>query len=435
MSTQPAHDERAEQSVLGAILHNPGVFADLTDLRADHFYRPAHELLYATLLQMYNDGTEIDSITVFAKLRESQELRQVGGAPYLSDLLQAFKSADNVAAYAKIVIDQWQLRQLKVLSQRFIQLHDNTAVDEIPDALETARRFLDEVDDQQEDHSLAFRDLYDVWTTEQADDRPAIESPWFSLNDKLNGGFQRQRLYVFGARPGCGKTIALTEIALYAAKLHHRSMFFSLELSKADLMGRVLACGAHADYAEITRKRLSADTQAKVSRWAAASADLQFTVDDTPGLSIEEITQRARVEKQRRGVDLVAIDYLQLVQASKGGDSRVQQVDHIATAARAIARNLDAVVIVAAQLNRNIETNGSPRLPNKSDFRESGGIEQTADAAFILSRPPDDNGEEATQLPLMNLSIVKNRTGTEGVIQLAERFDQARFDNALPGAA
>lgn len=380
---------------------------------------------------MYNDGESIDTITLFGRLRESQELRQVGGAPYLSDLLQSFKSAENVGAYAQLVIDMWKLRQLKQLAQRFTQLHNTAAADEADQALEEARTFLDGVDDSQVSHTLGFRELYEHWTEHQADERPVIDTPWIQLNDKLNGGLQRQRMYVVGARPGCGKTILLSQTAVYAALSHWKTLFFSLELSNADLMGRILACGSHCDYGQITRKDLTAESYGKVTRWAQACSELPLTVDDTPGLTIEDIAQRARIANQRGGVDLVCIDYLQLVQASKGGDSRVQQVDHIATRARAIARQLDCVVIVAAQLNRNIESGGAPRLPTKADFRESGGIEQTADAAFILSRPPDENGDEAANLPLMNLSVVKNRTGTEGVIQLAERFDQARFADAI----
>lgn len=422
---QPVYDDRAEQSVIGALLHNPGVIADLGGIRSQHFFKPAHELLFNTIQQMYLDGEDIDSITVFAKLAKSQELARVGGAPYLSDLLQAFKSAENVGTYAKIVMDQWKMRRINELGVRMQNI--NADADDIPAAIETARSFLDEVDDAQEDNSLAFHELYTVWTEHQDDDRPVIETPWSQVNDVLNGGLQRQRLYVIGARPGCGKTIMGSQIALYAAQQHHKSLIFSLELSKEDLMGRILACGAHADYSEITRKRMSAETLGKISRWAGASASMSLEVDDTPGLTIEEIAQRARIKKAREGLDTVFIDYLQLVQASKGGDSRVQQVDHIAVKAREIARRLDCAVVVAAQLNRKIEDGGKPRLPTKSDFRESGGIEQTADAALVLSRPPDDNGEEATRLPIMNCTFVKNRTGVEKTVELQERFDQARF--------
>ena len=376
--------------------------------------------------QMYADGEDIDAVTVFAKLHASQELRKVGGAPYLSDLLQAFKSVDNVKAYAAIVIDMWRIRVVNDLGKRFQQLATDPG--EIPMMLEQARQFLDEVDETHEDRTLNFRELYEAWTLAQEDDRPAIESPFLHLNDSLSGGFHRQRLYVIGARPGCGKTILGAQLALYAAMSKQRSLIFSLELSKEDLMGRILACGARVPYGEITAKRMSAESYEKISRWAGASANIHLEVDDTPGHTIETIAQACRIKKQREGLDFVFIDYLQLVEQSKG-QNRVEAVDHMAVRARHIARTLDCVVVVAAQLNRKIEDNGGrPRLPVKSDFRESGGIEQTADAALVLSRPVDENGEEADALPMMNLTLVKNRTGTEGTLQLRERFDQARFE-------
>lgn len=379
---------------------------------------------------MYAASEEIDSITVFAKLHESQELRRVGGAPYLSDLLQAFKQVQNVAAYAEIVVKQWQLRQLKALSDRFAVLHDTADSDEIPQALEQARTFLDEVDEHQEDHTLDFRGLYEAWEEDQEDERPPFSTPFFSLDDMLNGGLRRKRQYIIAARPGCGKTILCAQLAISAARSGHKVLFFSLELGREDIAGRIIACGAQANYSEITRKSLTAETHAKVAQWTAAAAEMPLSVDDSGDITIEEITQRCRAHKQRHGLDMVFIDYIGLVQASKG-DSRVLEVDHIAARARAIAKNLDVAVVLASQLNRKIEDHGGrPRLPVMSDLRESGGIEQTADCVMILSRMPDDNGEEANQLPLMACSVVKNRTGTTGTFELAERFDQARFDNA-----
>jgi replicative DNA helicase len=378
---------------------------------------------------MHADSEEIDSITVFAKLRENEDLRKVGGAPYLADLLQAFKSVANVNAYAHIIIDRWKIRKVNELGTQFQLIQSDP--DEVPAALEAARNFLDEVDATQEDHALGFKDLYIAWTEHQEDDRPAIETPWMAVNDAMNGGLQRGRLLVVGARPGAGKTVMLTQLAVNAALSHHKCLFFSLELSHEDLAGRIMACGAHADYAEITRKNMSAETFGKVSRWAGAAADLPLTVDDTPGLTIEDISQRARIHQQRHGLDVLLIDYLQLMSPSMGGEvNRVQQVDHMAVRARHIARTLDITVVVAAQLNRSIENSGRPRLPTKADFRESGGIEQTCDAAVILSRPVDDNGEEATRLPLILATFVKNRQGVEQTVELVERFNQARLDNA-----
>jgi replicative DNA helicase len=420
-----AYDERAEQSVIGALLTNPGCIGDLGGIKAVHFWKPAHALLFDAIQNMYLDGEKIDAVTVFAKLRQDKELSRVGGAPYLSDLLQAYKSVANVGAYAQIVMDQYKIRTVQQLGVRLQAI--NTDVDEIPLILEEARGFLDEFDDEAEEHVLNFHELYAAWTEAQDDDRPAIETPWVEMNDRLSGGLHRQRLYVVGARPGCGKTIMGAQMALYAALSHHKSLIFSLELSREDLMGHILACGARVPYSEITRKRMSADTMASINRWVGASAEMKLEVDDTPDHTIETIAQACRIKKHREGLDFVFIDYLQLIEQSKG-ENRVTAVDHMAAKARQIARKLDCVVVVAAQLNRKIEDNGGkPRLPTKSDFRESGGIEQTADAAIVLSRPVDENGEEADKMPMMNVTLVKNRTGQEGTFQLGERFDQARF--------
>jgi replicative DNA helicase len=416
---QSVFDNRAEQSVLGALMTSPNLIGELGGLKAEHFFKPAHELLFNTINGMYLDGDPIDAITVFARLRESNELRQSGGAPYLADCLQAYKCPEN------IVKDQWKLREIHKLGQRFQNIQADAG--EIPQALELAQTFLSDVDDATETGLLSFHELYAVWTDDQEDDRPAILTPFINLNDRLSGGFHRQRLYVVGARPGCGKTILGAQLAVYAALSHHKSLIFSLELSKSDLMGRILAMGARVPYKEITSKKLTADSMGRISQWAGAAASMSLEVDDDPEQTIETISQACRIQKQRHGLDFVFIDYLQLVEASKGGDNRVQQVDHIAKGARAIARKLDCVVVVAAQLNRNIEEHGRPRLPNKSDFRESGGIEQTADVCLALSRPPNNEGEEDATLPMMNLSIIKNRTGTEGVLQLVERFNEARF--------
>ena len=427
-SREPAHDALAEQSVIGALLHNAGNFADLTGLKAQHFYNPVHEKLYSTIQHMYNDGEAIDAATVFAKLEKMKELRKVGGAAYLGELLEAPIAIGNAGTYAQIIIDKWKIRKVNEFGVQCMSIDADP--DDVDHALESVRQFLDNVDDGRDCQSVDFPGLYEAWTASQDDDRPAIETPWLQVNDKLTGGLQRKRLYVVGARPGCGKTVLGAQLALYAALSHHKALVFSLELSKEDLMGRVLACGARVPYTEITAKRLTAESSGKISRWVAASASLNLEVDDTPDLTIEEISQRARIHKQRNGLDLVLIDYLQLMEESPhSGESRVQRVDHMAKRARAIARNLDCAVVVCAQLNRNIEDHGGkPRLPTKSDFRESGGIEQTADAAFILSRPPDDNGEES-KMPMMNFTIVKNRQGTEGTLKLIERFDFQRFDN------
>ncbi|QSM04676.1 DNA helicase [Mycobacterium phage prophiGD54-2] len=424
---EPAHDLRAEQGVIGALLLNPAVFSKIEGLKAEHFYRPANELLFSCIQSMYAEDVPIDAMTVFDRLRKNKDLRESGGAPYLQTCMENCNVPGNVDYYAQIVTEQWKIRTVNNLGQRFQHLHDDPG--EIPEALEAARVFLDELDGMQEVHSLGFRDLFDEWSSAQEDDRPFLPSPWRNVNDQLGGGYQSQRLYVTGARPGCGKTIFGTQASWYIATHGYKTLVFSLELSRQDLMGRLAACGTETAYKPIFQRKLEPWQQEKVSLWAANNAEIPFTVDDEPDLTIEEIAQRCRVHKQRYGLDFVFIDYLQLVKSAKRFDSRVLEVDYIATMARSIARRLDCAVLVAAQLNRSLEQqNGKPRLPNKSDFRESGGIEQTADVAVILSRPPTSHGDGEDQgLPLMNACFVKNRQGPEDVVILTERFDQMRF--------
>lgn len=421
--SRPSHDERAEQSILGAILHSPKVFTDLGDLKPEHFWVPAHQLLYTTMAAMYQAGEDIDSITVFAKLAESKELRRAGGAPYLSDLLQAFKSVENVDTYAEIVRGHWKIRRVNELG---VQLQSIDAdPDEVPLALEKVREFLDTVNEDEQVGALPFPALYDAWTHWNEDDSTSIETPWPAMNDYMNGGLAPGRLFLFGARPGCGKTIIGTQMCLYAAQLHKKALIFSMELSNEDIAGRIMSCGAQVPYRQVTSRRLEPESYTKISQWAAASAGMELHVDDSSDLTIEDIAHRCRVHHAKHGLDVVLIDYVGLVAESRNsGDSRVQRVDHIAKKARQIAKDLGVAVILLAQLNRAIE---SGALPTMGLFRESGGLEQTADFAAILCRPPDDNGEELDAIPLMNCVVVKNRMGTTGVVALRERFDQARF--------
>lgn len=418
--TDPAFDPRAESSVLGAVLHNPNSFSELTSLRADHFYRPRNALLFSTIQQMHNAGEDVDSVTVFSRLRENQDLVRMGGAPYLAELLQAFKFAENLGAYAQIVMDMWRLRQLKALAQRFDHLHDTSNADEIPEALEAARRFLDEAGDERAAPE-GFMDLYDSWKGWMEADRPAIETPWEELNRRVGGGLHRQHLYVVGARSGTGKTVFLSQSALFSAQSCRRVAFFSLELPKEVLMGRILSAGARVPYAEVVQRRLTAESRAKLDGWVQESSGLQsyLHVDDRCSLTIEDIARECRSMKRANGIDVVYIDYAQRIKASNRKAPREEQVAHIFQEAKTLARETDAAVVLAAQLNREIER--EKRMPRKSDFRESGAAEQEADVALILTR-----AENAKQ-PLVNFSIVKNRLGVEETFQLPERFHYQRF--------
>jgi replicative DNA helicase len=415
--SEPANDIRAEQSILGALLHNPASFDDLGGLNAAHFFSPQNALLFITLQDMHVAGEDIDAVTVFAKLRERGELRRIG-APYLSDLLQAFKSIDSVSAYVQIVIDRWKIRTINQLGDRFKQIHDSAG--DIPDALGAARRFLDEAEGEP-DTPEGFIDLYESWKGWMQVESPAIESPWTELNERIGGGFHRQHLYVIGARSGTGKTVFLSQSALQSAQLKRRVAFFSLELPKEVLMGRMLSAGARIPYRDIVQRSLTSEMKQKLDGWISASGDLQSNlhVDDRCSMTIEDISRKCRGMKRANGIDVIYIDYAQRLKASNSRADREQQVAHIFQGAKTLARETDAAVVLAAQLNREIER--EKRLPRKSDFRESGAAEQEADVALILTR-----AERAAQ-PLINFTIVKNRLGIEETFQLPERFHYQRL--------
>ncbi|WKR36090.1 DnaB-like helicase [Mycobacterium phage Azrael100] len=423
----PAYDERAEQSVLGSILINPKCFGEIEGLRSEHFFIPTHGYIFDLMQRMHAEDTELDAITIFAELDKEGKLAKVGGAGYLHDLLEAPKSPANIGYYAKVVMEKWKLRTVNDIGTRLASLQTDD-IEDIPILLERAHTFLDEIDAEDDSESADLHELYDGWLEWQADDRPFIETPFLAVNDLLNGGMVRQRMLVVGARPGCGKTVFVSQLGFYAALQHLSVLMFSMELSKNDLMSRIIAMAARVPYKELNSRRLSAETRGKVSQWISAAQNLKFEVDDRADLTIEEIMQKCRIHKQRHGLDVVVIDYIQEVEESRG-NSREQAIAYIAKRARQIAKKLDVVVIVAAQLNRNLEDpKGKPRLPVKSDFRESGGIENVADVAMILSRTVDKDGNES-KIPKMNLTFVKNRQGEERTIQLLERFDQQRFDN------
>lgn len=416
--TEPAQDLSAEQAVLGAVLLNSSVFAEIKGLQPDYFYRPSHSTIFTTALRMHAQGQPVDAVAVAAELDKTGWLIRVGGAPYLHTLLTAIPTVANAGYYANLVINKWKIRRVNELGQRFQQIHDDA--DDIPEALDAARRFLEEADGTAAS-APGFMDLYQSWKGWMETDRPAIETPWDELNSRIGGGYHRQHLYVVGARSGTGKTILLSQSALHSAQLHRRAAFFSLELPKEVLMGRMLSAGARIPYKEIVARQLTGDSKDKLDRWIEVSKGLQSNlhVDDRCSLTIEDIARECRSMKRSDGIDVIYIDYAQRLKASNRKSPREEQVAHIFQEAKTLAREVDAAVVLAAQLNREIEK--ERRLPRKSDFRESGAAEQEADVAVILTR-----AERASQ-PLVNFSLVKNRLGVEETFQLPERFHYQRF--------
>lgn len=425
MADQPTHNEQAERAVIGSILLTEGscIPEVLQRMRTDDLYNPAHQTIVEAAVALHSKGEPVDATTVLVQLQTDKNLRRVGGGPYLHTCLQETPTAANVGYYAKVVSDLSRMRKLDELCQRGRQLVRDGASEpgEVMSQFET---LLDESSLADAPGVEGFGDLYDQWVNWIHEDAKALPTPWSNLNTKLAGGLHRQRLYIVGARPGCGKSVLGLNISAQVGKAGYKGIVFSLEMPKMEVMSRMLAAGARVDYGEITRREMTGDGLNGVHSFMAKHPWLNshIMIDDQVDHTIESIMHAARAQK-RHGLDFIFIDYVQLLNSSQHSESRYQELGIMSKMAKQMARKLDIAVLVAAQLNREPEKQN--RLPTLADLRESGNLEADADAVLMLSRGGD---ETMPDMPMVTLSIAKNRTGVApDILALPEHFEQQRL--------
>lgn len=275
---------------------------------------------------------------------------------------------------------------------------------------------------------LTLSEAFDAWRqwrdSEQAE---PIPTPWTSLNNKISGGLHPGGVVIIGARTGQGKSVAGQNIVSYAVEMGHPCLVVSVEMPVHEVVSRIISSQAGVDYGEIRRRDFEAISP-RVDEYIMKSRSLPMYLCDNPTVTIEQIAQRCRVLKEQAGLELVFIDYAQLITASDKRVSRQEQVAHIVRSAKILAMELQIVVILAAQLNRDSEgedNNGQPVLPKRKDLRESGELEQSADLILLLHR------SRHSIPPTMYVTVAKNRYGPEGSVQLVERFDRAKIESGL----
>lgn len=262
------------------------------------------------------------------------------------------------------------------------------------------------------------------WEEHQAapDMAPPIATPWPEVNDMLAGGLHPGRSYLVAGRPGGGKSIACLNIAQEAAEHGKQALVFSVEMGTVELTGRLLAAGARAEYGEIVRRRLSSETNRRVAEYRDSWRGLPLRIVDRAHVSVEFVQAIARTQKRTVGLDVLVVDYLQLLTPSDSRTVREQQVAHISRSLKQLSRELGCVVVTAAQLNRGNAKDG--RKPGLSDLRESGSLEQDADVVLMLHQSLGDDGEPTGTVDVI---VAKNRTGRTGDVELAFRGHQARL--------
>ncbi len=422
----PPHDLEAERSVLAAVLIDPDAIVKVTEfLEPESFYQPKHQLIFEAMRDLYEKREPIDVITLTAQLKKKKQLTKIGGASELAELSNILSTAANVVNYAKLVQEKNVKRRLISLSSEMSEL----AFDESKNAKDILDLAEQKVLNVSQAHSAKdFIPLKDT-LVESFDRIDELQKSGGELRgvptgfqdlDRVLAGLQPSNLIILAARPGTGKTAFSLNIAQNTSVLSKKKVgMFSLEMSKEELVDRLLVSQADIDAWKLKTGRLDQQDFLKLSDAMGVLADAQIFIDDTPGMSIYEMRTKARKLMTEHKINMLVVDYLQLAHG-RTKDNRVQEVAEISQGLKNIARELRIPVLALSQLSRAVESRGE-KAPQLSDLRESGSIEQDADVVMFLYRKDDDIREQVT------LKIAKHRNGALGEVELFFRGDRVRF--------
>lgn len=428
----PPHDDTAEQSVLGAILIDKDAMVDVAEfLRSKHFYKEAHSHVYEAMMDLYESHEPIDVVTVTAQLKKNGKLKDVGGASYVNDLLNVVPTSAHAERYGRIIQENYTKRQLIEAAADITEMafREEGSAQQIVDKAEaeifaisqqaTRRDFI-----AIKDALAASFDRLDE-LHKKAGGLRGVPTGFADLDGKL-AGMQDANLLILAARPGTGKTAMVLNIAQHVSVKEKIPVgIFSLEMSKEELVDRLLVSQADIDAWRLKTGKLSDDDFTKLSEAMGELAEAPFYIDDTPGMNIIEMRTKARRLQVERGVKLVIVDYLQLADSGRHFDNRVQEVSIISQSLKNLSRELRIPVLACSQLSRAVEARGT-RVPELSDLRESGSIEQDADVVMFIYREESDQLAWGEQIPT-KLRIAKHRNGPLGEIDLIFRGDRIRF--------
>lgn len=430
----PPQQIEAEQSLLGGILiESQGLPAALEVLRGEEFYRDAHRTVFQAFQELFQRNEPIDLITTTEYLTEKNQLDRVGGATYLASLTEMVPSAANVAAYARIIHDKALLRKLIQTANEITALcyGGGKNVEEILDQTEaaifavtesrirTSYSPLKDIVKKSIENIERFQEYREMVT--------GVASHYTDL-DKLTAGFQPSDLIIIAARPSMGKTALALSIARNVAMVGGIPVgVFSLEMSKEQLAMRLLCAEARVDSHKIRTGFLSQQECVKMLNAAGKFMDTPMYIDDTPAISVLELRAKARRMKADRGLGLVVVDYLQLMQGRQGVERREQEISDISRSLKGLAKELNVPVIALSQLNRKVEERNQKR-PLLSDLRESGAIEQDADVIAFIYRDEVYN-RDSPDKGIAEIEISKHRNGPIGRVKLKYIDTYTRFEN------
>ncbi len=427
----PPQDVVAEQSVLGAMLLSKDAIGDVAEIvKGRDFYRPAHETIYDAIINLYGRGEPADAITVADELVKRGELGRIGGHIYLHDLLSTVSIASNAAYYAEIVREKAILRRLVEASIRISQL-GYAGQGDVAGIVDAAQQAIYEVaegktgEDYEPLSALMESTLDEIEALSSHGVMAGVPTGFAEL-DELTNGLHPGQMIIVAARPGMGKSTLGLDLAR-AASIQHGlcSAFFSLEMTKTEIVMRLISAEAQVPLHDIRKGRMSDENWGRIARKTPQVSSAPLFIDDSPNLTMMEIRAKARRLKQRHDLKLVIVDYMQLMSSGKRVESRQLEVSEFSRQMKLLAKELEVPVVALSQLNRGPEQR-TDKKPMLSDLRESGSLEQDADMVILLHRD-DMYNASSDRSGEADFIVAKHRNGQTKPITVAFQGHYSRF--------
>ena len=431
----PPHDLEAEQAIIGSMLTDKdAVISSIEVLKEEDFYREDNRAIYSAILNLYNRAEPIDIITVKSELEAMGKFQQVGGLEYLAELPEKVPTTANAQKYIKIVEEKSLLRNLIKTANEIIELgYDPT--EDVEDIMEGAEKKIFNImqNKDQKGYSAikdilvdSFTELEELYNRKQ---HITGVPTGFTELDYKTAGFHGSELILIAARPAMGKSAFALNIATNAAvKANIPVAIFSLEMSKEQMVNRILCSEAMVDSNKVRTGKLEEDDWTKLAGAIGPLSEAEIYIDDTPGISVMEIRAKCRKLKLEKNLGMVVIDYLQLVQGSnRRGGSREQEISEISRSLKILAKEIGVPVIALSQLSRAVEQRPDHR-PMLSDLRESGAIEQDADIVMFLYRD-DYYNQDSEKKDIAEVIMAKHRGGSTGTVELLWLGSYTKFVN------
>lgn len=439
MDKTPPHNLEAEQAVLGSLLIDKDAILKIADsIAADDFYSDKHRLIFESMLDVYNQHEPIDVLNVTNRLKEKNAVEVIGGRSYLVTLTNAVPSAANVMSYSNIVQRKATLRRLIKAGHEILQKAYDDSTDDVSAQLDASEQALFAVSQKHLRHNFmpigniladAFDRIDEIH--KEAGKLRGIPTGYVDLDKKL-GGLQKSDLVILAARPSLGKTSLALDIARFVAVNERIPVgIFSLEMSKDQLVDRLLCAQAGVDLWKMRTGRLSDapghDDFPRIGQAMGVLSEAPLYIDDSPMTNVMEIRTKARRLQMEHGLGLIVLDYLQLMESRGNSDNRVQEIAEISRSLKGLARELNIPVLALSQLSRAVEAQTVP-IPKLAHLRESGSIEQDADVVMFIYREdyykPDTDRKHIT-----DIIIAKHRNGPTGKVELYFDMEKASFKN------